>query len=107
MSESDGFDALLAQRFEREHTHIPDEAFVAATMQRIRVEQRQSAGLRLTLQICALVAAMLASPWLIAGASRLNAALETSFAWTVNNIGLSAVAIIAAVVVGLRVLRSG
>lgn len=106
MSDPDGFDALLAQRFEHEHAHVSAEPFVAATMQQIRIQQRQSARLRNALRIAAVVAAVAASPWLIAGATRLNNAVESSFAWTANNIGLSVVAAIAAVVVGFRVLRS-
>ena len=82
MSDPDDFDSLLKQRFEREHQHVPADPFVAATIQRIRIERRQAAGWRTALYAAALVAAVIASPWMIAGAARLNALLESSLAWT-------------------------
>lgn len=81
MSEPDDFDALLKARFEREHQHVPVGPFVAATMRRIRIESRITAGVRTVVQAAVLVALILASPWLIAGAARLNAALGSSLAW--------------------------
>jgi hypothetical protein len=82
MSEPDDFDALLKERFDREHQHVPAELFIAATTRRMRAESRYAQGVRTAMRVAALVAAVLASPWLIAGAARLNAALESSFAWT-------------------------
>ena len=82
MSDPDDFDALLAERFRREHQHIPDEPFVAAAVHRIRFEQRVAARIRTALRIAVLLAAIIASPWLIEGATRLNAALASSLAWT-------------------------
>jgi TRAP-type C4-dicarboxylate transport system permease small subunit len=82
MSEQDDFDALLARRFEREHQCIPDEPFVAAALRRIRFEQRLAARIHMLLRVTVLLAAIIASPWLIAGATRLNAALASSLAWT-------------------------
>jgi hypothetical protein len=82
MNEPDDFDVLLKAQFDREHRHLPAEPFIAATTRRMRAESRYAAGVRTALRVAALVAAVLASPWLIAGAARLNAALESSFAWT-------------------------
>jgi hypothetical protein len=106
MSDSDtGFDTLLAARFEREHAVVPADPFVAATMRRVRSMQRRSAGLRISLRIAALLGVVVASPWLTAGAARLNAALESSFTWTAELPGAWALAALALVLVAM--LRSG
>jgi hypothetical protein len=88
MSDSDSFDALLAQRFEREHQHVPAGPFVPAAMHRIRFERRLAAGVGTALRVAALLAAIAASPWLITGAKRLNAAVEASITWTSGFPGL-------------------
>lgn len=100
MNEPDDLDALLKARFDSEHRLVPEEPFVASTMQRIRAGQQQMAYARTALRIAALVAVVLASPWLIEGAARLNAVLASSLAWA-GQIGywaLGAVAIMALLV---------
>lgn len=78
LKNQDGFDARLAARFEREHRHVPADAFVAATMRKVRVGRRRRGILRTSLRVAALVAIVAASPWLIAGVERLDAAVDFS-----------------------------
>jgi TRAP-type C4-dicarboxylate transport system permease small subunit len=101
MSEPDDFDALLAERFRREHQYIAEEPFVAAALQRIRFEQRLAARIRTVLRVAVLLAAVIASPWLIEGATRLNAAVASSLSWTTGIPGawLLGAAAIAAVLI--------
>jgi hypothetical protein len=84
MSDQDGFDARLAARFEREHRHVSADAFVASTMRKIRAGRRRREVVHVGLKAAALVAAVIASPWLIAGAALLNAALEAALAWAMG-----------------------
>jgi hypothetical protein len=104
MSDHDGFDARLAASFEREHRNVPADAFVAATMRKIRAERRRTGVMRVGLRAAVLAAAIAGSPWLIAAGARLNAALQSSFTWTLGLpvawvLGLLAIV----VVVALRV----
>lgn len=105
MSESGDFDSLLAARFAREHTHVPEEPFVAGTILKVRSMQKGAARLRIALQIITLLAMVLLSPWLIDGVKLVNAALTSSLAWTAGA-GNWALALLAVVLVaGARVLR--
>jgi hypothetical protein len=81
MSDQDGFDAQLASHFEQAHSHVPADAFVAVTMQKVRAGRRRAEVMHAGLRVAALVAAIVLSPWLIAGAVRLNAVLESSLTW--------------------------
>ena len=106
MSDQDGFDARLAAHFEQEHRHVSADDFVAATMRKIRAGRRRRDFLRIGLRIAALGAAIVASPWLIAGAAYLNAALESSLTWAMGQTSawvLGALAIL--VVLAMRVRR--
>ena len=62
--------------------------------------------LRTGLRAAALLAAILASPWLIAGATRLNAALESSLAWTAGLPGAWVLAVLVAAAVLISRVRS-
>ncbi|MBC8025004.1 MAG: hypothetical protein H7Y89_03350 [Steroidobacteraceae bacterium] len=84
MSDQDGFDARLAAHFEREHSHVSADSFVATTMRKIRAERRRREVMDVGLRAVALVAAVVASPWLIAGVARLNAAFESSLTWAMG-----------------------
>ena len=84
MSDQDGFDARLAAHFERVHRQVPADVFVATTMRMIRARRRRSEVMRAGLGVAALGGAVVASPWLIAGAVHLNAALEASLAWAMG-----------------------
>lgn len=99
MNDQDGFDARLAARFGQEHRHVPADSFVAATMQKVRAGHRRREFVRTGLRVAALVAVVAASPWLIAGATRLNTALESSLTWTMGLPGVWVLGVLAIVVV--------
>ena len=99
MNDPDDFDALLKQRFEREHEHVPAEPFMAVAMKRIRAEQRLRAGLGTAWRAALLVAAIIASPWLIAGGKWLNAALASSLSWTAQLPGTWLIGVLAVAMV--------
>ena len=106
MSEQDGFDARLAAHFEQEHLRVPGDDFVAATMQQVRAGRRRREFLRVGLRVGALGAAVVASPWLIAGVERLNTALESSLNWAGGGSGAWVVGGLAVVaVLAMRVRR--
>ncbi len=106
MSDQDSFDARLASLFEQEHRQVPPDPFVATTMQKVRDGRRRAEVLRIGMRVAALVAAAVASPWLIDGVSRLNAALETSFTWTLGLPASWVVGALVALVVLVRRARS-
>ena len=103
MRDPDGFDSRLAAYFEQEHRHIPADAFVAATMHKVRAAGRRKEAIRVGLRAAALVAAVAGSPWLIAGGARLSAALESSLAWTLGLPIAWVLGVLAIVVVAKRV----
>lgn len=105
MSDQDGFDARLAARFEQEHHHVPADAFVAATMQKVRAGRRRREVMHIGLRVTALAAAVALSPWLIAGVTRLNAALESSLTWSMGLPGAWVLAVLASVVVVVTRVR--
>lgn len=84
MTDPDGFDARLAAHFEQAHRHVPDDSFVVTTMRKIRARRRGREVLRAGVGAAALGAAVVASPWLIAGVERMNAALEASLEWAIG-----------------------
>jgi hypothetical protein len=62
--------------------------------------------MRSGLRVAALVAAVALSPWLIAGVTRLNAALESSLTWSMGLPGAWVMAVLSiVVVVAMRVRR--
>jgi hypothetical protein len=106
MSDQDGFDARLAAHFEQEHRHVPANSFVGDTMRQVRAGRRRRKVMHAGLRAVALIAAAIASPWLIAGVERLNAALESSLTWAMGQPGawvLGAVAVF--VMLATRVRR--
>jgi hypothetical protein len=106
MSDQDEFDARLAAHFEQEHRHVPADSFVATTMRKVRAGRRRREVVHTGLRAAALVAAAVASPWLIAGVVRLNAALEFSLNWAMGQSGawavLGALAVLVALAMRLR-----
>ena len=105
MSDQDEFDARLAARFEQEHRHVPADSFVATTMRKVRAGRRRRDVMRVGLRVAALVAAVAASPWLIEGVARMNAALESSLTWTMGQPGawvLGALAVLAVLATRMR-----
>jgi hypothetical protein len=104
MSNQDGFDVRLAAHFEQEHRHVSADAFVAATMQKVRRERRRKEIVRIGMRAGALLAVIAASPWLTAGVERLNAALEASSSWAMGFPGMWVLGALALVtVVAMRV----
>jgi Na+/melibiose symporter-like transporter len=99
----DPFDALLAARFEREHPHVPEDAFVATTMANIRNQRRALAAMRTAMRIAALVILVIASPWLITGAAKLNQTLEASLVWAASTAGWALALLAAGAVLAMRV----
>jgi hypothetical protein len=77
MSDRDGVDAQLAAQFEQAHRQVPADAFVATTMRKVRDGRRHRNFIRVGLRLSALGATVVASPWLIAGVTRLSAALDS------------------------------
>jgi hypothetical protein len=106
MSDFEQFDSLLAAHFNHEHQQIPADAFVASVMHRIRFQRRFATGIRTVLQVAALLAAVIASPWLIAGAARLNATLASSLTWIADLPGAWVLGALAIVVVLTSRVRS-
>jgi hypothetical protein len=106
MSDPDDFDVLLKEQFDREHQHVPAEPFIAATTRRMRVESRYADGIRTATWVAALVAAVLASPWLIAGATRLNAVLASSLSWAADLPGMWLLGVLAVAAVLWSRVRS-
>jgi hypothetical protein len=106
MSDPEQFDTVLAERFDREHQHISADAFVASAMHRIRFQRRLAARIHAALRVAVLIAAIVASPWLIAGATRLNAALASALSWTGGLPGVWMLGALAAVVFLASRLRS-
>jgi hypothetical protein len=106
MSDQDGFDARLAARFEREHLHASADDFVATTMRKVRAGRRRREVIHAGLGVAALVAAVVASPWLIAGSAHLNAALESSLSWAMGQPVAWALGALAALVLLATRVRS-
>ena len=106
MSGHDGFDARLAAHFEQAHRHAPADAFVGATMRKVRAGRRRREFIRVGLHVAVLFAAVVASPWLIAGVARFNAAIESFLASDAGQLGAWALGALAAFVVLLRRGRS-
>lgn len=105
MSEHE-LDALLKERFDGEHRHVPAEPFMADTKQKIRAARRLRAGVGTALRVAALVAAIIASPWLISGGRWLTTTLGASFSWAAGLPGTWVLGVLAvAVVLWSRVRR--
>jgi len=105
MSEQNDFDSKLLARFEQEQPRVPADSFVAATMQKVRAEGRRREFMRVGWRVAGLAALVMASPWLIKGVERLNAALDSSFSLALGQAGswiLGALALLAALVMRAR-----
>jgi hypothetical protein len=105
MSEHD-LDALLKEQFDREHQHVPAEPFMATMRQKIHMAQRFRSGVGTALRAAALVGAVIASPWLIAGSRWLNATLASSLSWTAGLPGTWLIGVLALALVLWSRVRS-
>ena len=107
-------DPALEARFRSEHTHIPDEPFVSATLKRVAAERARSVMTRHLLKAGALIAVIVASRWLIEGSVLLSEALDQGFVrvseWLATPAGM-ATAVIASVALAalyrVRLWRAG
>jgi hypothetical protein len=99
-------DPALAARFRNEHTHVADEPFVAATLQRVAAERARAAITRRVLQAAALIAVIAASPWLIPGSVLVSNVLDQGFArasaWLATPAGIALGVVVAALIVVYR-----
>lgn len=105
MNEQDDFDAKLAACFEREHRQIPADAFVAGTMREVRLARRRREVLRIGLRLAGLAALIVASPWLIACADWLTAAVGSSVGSSAARPGLWVLGALAATAVLVKTVR--
>jgi hypothetical protein len=103
---ADPFDERLEARFQREHAHIEPEPFVRLTLDRVAAARARGAIIRRVLQGLALIGAIVASPWLIAGSVYVSAALDECFdlvsRWLATPAGMIGAALGAVVVVALH-----
>jgi hypothetical protein len=106
MNDQDGFDTRLAERFEREHRQVSADPFVATTMRKVRAGRRRMEFVRIGLRAAGLVAIIAASPWLIGGVERLNAALGASVSRSLGLPGAWAMGVVTVIaVLAMRVRK--
>lgn len=106
MSNHEGFDARLSTHFQQTHRQVPAEDFVATTMRNVRAGRRRREFIHVGLRLAVPVAAVVASPWLIAGATRLNATLESFLSSDTGQLGAWGLGALAAFVMLMTHLRS-
>jgi hypothetical protein len=76
----DRFDPRLETLFRQEHQSIPIEPFVGATLKRIAAERARVHRVRRLIEAAALIAVIVASPWLIEASVLISAMLDEAFA---------------------------
>lgn len=101
MNDQNHFDEQLAAHFEQEHSHLAGDPFVATTMHKVRAGHRRAQALHLGVRVAALGTIIATSPWLIAGAARLNTLLDASLSQATGlpvafGLGLLVVAVLVA-----------
>ena len=107
-SDSDEFDPKLEALFKREHTHVPAEPFLAATLRAVSAERRRALWKTRLVVVAAIVGVVLLSPQLIAGSVWVSSRLDELFAlvssWLASPYGMAAagLAVLAAFVVRAR-----
>ena len=108
MSET-AHDFDLHELFRREHTHVPEQPFVAMLAARVAAERTRARRLRRGVQVAALALVVAASPWLIAGSEWLTARVgvvpEAATVWLGTPLGMACGAAAVAVWLALRKLR--
>jgi hypothetical protein len=91
---TDEFDPKLAALFEREHTHVPAEPFLAATLRAVAAARRRERLKTWLVVAAAIVGMVLLSPQLIAGSVWLSSRLDQLFtlvsSWLASPYGLAA-----------------
>jgi hypothetical protein len=106
MSDHEGFDVQLAAHFEQPHRQVPADDFVATTMRKVRAGRRRREFIHVGLRLAVLVAAVVASPWVISGVARLNATLDSFLSSDTGQLGAWGLGALAAFVMLLTRLRS-
>lgn len=107
----DEFDPKLAALFEREHTHVPAEPFVNATLRAVAAARRRALWKTRLVFAAAVVGVVLLSPQLIAGSIWLSSRLDEAFAlvssWLATPYGLAAAGLAALTAFVLRRTLAG
>jgi hypothetical protein len=105
----DEFDPELEALFKREHTHVPAEPFVAATLRAVAAARWRAAWKTRLVVAAAVFAIVLLSPQLIAASVWISSRLDEVFAeassWLASPLGL-AVAAVAALAVFVLLRRA-
>jgi hypothetical protein len=88
------FDAKLEALFAREHTHVPAEPFVGATLRALAEERRRAAWKTRLVVAAVIVGTVLLSPQLVAGSVWVSSRLDDVFAvvssWLASPYGMAA-----------------
>jgi hypothetical protein len=107
----DEFDPKLEALFEREHTHVPAEPFVNATLRAVAAARRRALWKTRLVVAAAVVGVVLLSPQLIAGSVWASSRLDELFAlvssWLASPYGLAAAGLAALVAFMLRRTLAG
>ena len=92
--ESGEFDPKLEALFAREHTHVPAEPFVGATLRALAAARRRAAWETRLVAAAVFVGVVLLSPQLIAGSvwvsSRLDDVFTVVSSWLASPYGVAA-----------------
>lgn len=99
----------LHELFRREHTHVPEQPFVATLAARVVAERTRARRLRRSVEVAALALVVATSPWLIAGSEWLTARVgvvpEAAAVWLGTPLGMACGAVAVAVLLALRRLK--
>ena len=107
----DEFDPKLEALFKREHTHVPAEPFVNATLRAVAAARRRALWKTRFVVVAAIVGVVLLSPQLIAGSvwvsSRLDELFVAASSWLATPYGLGAAGLAVLVAFVLRRTLAG
>jgi len=99
-NENPEFDPKLEALFAREHTHVPAEPFLGATLRALAAERRRAVWKTRLVVAAVFVGTVLLSPQLVAGSvwvsSRLDEVFAVASTWLSSPYGMAA-AVLAAV----------
>ena len=102
----DEFNPKLETLFEREHTQVPAEPFVNATLRAVAAARRRELWKTRLVVVAVLVGAMLLSPQLVAVSVWMSSRLDDVFAvvssWLSSPYGMAAAALAALAVFAAR-----
>jgi hypothetical protein len=96
----DEFDPKLEALFKREHTHVPAEPFVNATLRAVAAARWRALWKTRLVVVAAIVGVVLLSPQLIAGSVWVSSRLDELFAllssWLATPYGIAVAAVLTA-----------